>query len=381
MSRRSWSLLLLAAACAAASLLPAAPATAQGGGPLTFGQPIEAVLPPGATHAYTFRSAGEDRISARMTAADPALDPVLVLFDPAGALIAFSDDVAPGQRDAALIDVPLTAPGVYTLAARSYGNRGGGAYTLEASSRRAEAVAASAPIAIGQTAAGEILAAGQVDRWLFEGAAGQVVSIAMDAAPGSALDPLVELLRADGSLLAYSDDDGGGRNSLISGYTLPAGGPYVIAARAWGHASLGAYTLRLVEGTLEPAPVSAGTPTPSPAPPEDLPPVSQTGRIAPGETVSGVLPAGTMHVWTLATGRPLRIDVLLGGIDGTLDTLLEVVGPDGALLARDDDSGGGVSSRVTLTLPAAGTYSLRVRAYLAAGEGAYRLSVRQAEGP
>lgn len=359
---------------------PVRPVQAQGG-PLTFGQPIEAILPPGAIHTYTFRSEGQDRVSATMTTVDPALDPVLVLYDPAGTLIAFSDDMAPGQRDAALVDVPLTVPGVYTLVARSYGRRGGGAYTLEVSSRRAGMLAESTPIAIGEAATGEIRAAGQVDRWLFEGIAGQIISIALDAAPGSDLDPLLELLAADGSLLATSDDEGGGRNSLISSFALPSDGPYVIAARAWGHASTGPYTLHLREGARAPAPVPAMPSPMSSLLPEALPPVSQTGTIAPGEVVSGLLPAGTMHLWTLTVNRPLQLDVRLEGIDGALDTLLEVIGPDGVLLARDDDGGGGVSSRLpALRLPAAGTYTLRVRAYLAAGQGAYRLSVSQPGG-
>ncbi len=356
------------------------PVQAQGGSPLTFGQPVEAVLSPGAAHTYTFRSAGTDRISAQMTAHDPALDPVLVLYDPLGALIAFNDDVAPGRRDAALHDVPLTTPGLYTLIARSYGLRGGGAYTLEASSRREEALATSTPITIGETVTGEIRATGQIDRWRFTGANGQVISIALEAAPGSALDPLLELQGADGTPLASSDDEGGGRNSLIHGFVLPADGPYLIAVRAWGHASLGSYVLHLVEGTLAPVPTVAAPPTPAP-PPETPPPISQRGAIAPGETVSGVLPAGTMHLWSLAVDGPLPIDIRLEGVDGTLDTLLEVIGPDGTLLARDDDGGGGVSSRAILTLPAPGTYTLHVRAYLAAGQSAYRLSVRRADGP
>lgn len=357
--------------------IPVGPVQAQGG-PVTFGQPIEAILPPGAIHTYTFRSEGQDRVNAAMTTTDPALDPVLVLYDPAGMLIAFSDDVAPGQRDAALVDVPLTVPGVYTLVARSYGRRGGGAYTLEVSSRRAGMLAESMPIAIGETATGEIRALGQVDRWLFEGVAGQVISIGLDAAPDSDLDPLLELLATDGSLLATSDDEGGGRNSLISGFVLPSAGPYVIVVRAWGHASTGLYTLHLMEGARAPAPLPAvSSPTSSPMS-ELLPPVSQIGTIAPGEVVNGLLPAGTMHLWMLTVDSPLQLEVRLEGIDGALDTLLDVIGPDGVLLARDDDGGRGGGSRLpALRLPAAGTYTLRVRAYLAAGQGAYRLSVSQ----
>lgn len=238
----------LAAGLLLLALMPGA-ALAQGG-ELPFDAPVQARLAPGRTHTYTFRSEGEDLVTIRM--AGDGLDPVLVLYDPAGALLAFNDDVVPGQPEAALTDVRLTLPGVYTLVARTYGNRGAGEYTLEAQSRRSATLDGSAPLAIGETVQAELFAAGQVDRWVFEGQAGQVISVRMDAARGSALDPLLELLAADGSALAHSDDDGGGQNSLISAFTLPADGLYVIVARAWGHMSLGEYELTLAEGALEP---------------------------------------------------------------------------------------------------------------------------------
>ncbi|GAB4572287.1 MAG: hypothetical protein Kow0077_11300 [Anaerolineae bacterium] len=225
---------------------------AQGGGELRFGQPIDAALPVGAAHAYTFRSEGQDALTVRMTARTDGLDPVLVLFGPQGELLAFNDDATPGQRDAALENVPLLSEGVYTLVARSYGRRSGGEYRLEATTRRTETLDGTAPLAIGETVEAELFVVGQVDRWVFEGQAGQVISARMDAARGSQLDPLLELLAADGTILTYSDDEGGDKNSLINGFTLPVDGPYVLVARAWGNLSSGEYTLQLAEGVLAP---------------------------------------------------------------------------------------------------------------------------------
>ncbi|MBN2471640.1 MAG: PPC domain-containing protein [Anaerolineae bacterium] len=229
-------------------LLPLSAAQAQGG-ELPFDAPVEARLAAGQTHTYTFRSEGNDLVTIRM--AGEELDPVLVLYDPAGTLLALNDDAVPGQPEAALTDIPLALPGVYTLVARTYGNRGAGDYTLEAASRRSATLDGSAPLTIGEAVEAELFVAGQVDRWAFEGQAGQVISARMDAARGASLDPLLELLAADGSALTYSDDDGGGVNSLISGFTLPADGTYVLVARAWGHMSVGEYTLELIEGALE----------------------------------------------------------------------------------------------------------------------------------
>jgi hypothetical protein len=239
---------------------------AQGGGMLRFDAPIEARLAEGETQSYTFRSEGDETFSVEMHAEDdsPHLDPVLALYGPDGLLVDFNDD-RPGSgyrsRDAALVDTPLTEAGVYTLVARSYGKRGAGAYTLTATREPLLSLDGSAPIALGEHVQAEIFAAGQVDRWTFEGQAGQVIRISMRHLAGSQLDPLLELIGPDGETLVTSDDEGGDVDSLIDAFELPLDGPYVIVARGWGNLSVGVYELALeaVDGSGD----APDTPAPS----------------------------------------------------------------------------------------------------------------------
>ncbi len=380
MHKRPLTVLLLLALLT--TVFPVANAAhAQGGGDLIFGEPIEATLSEGATDEYIFQSPGQETLSATMTTTAPGLDPVLELYGPDGALIAFSDDTQPGVLDAALVNAPLQTEGTYTLVARSFGNRGSGSYTLTATRLTVfTPVEEVLEIAIGDVVSGEIAVAGEVDRYTFQGAQGQVVSIALDRTDDSApLDPLVELFGPDGTSLAASDDDGGNLNSLISGFTLPVDGVYTIAARSWGNQYTGPYMLSLTEGAAAPPPAAPlGVP-----PQQGLPSVGREGELTLGTPVIGLLAEGTMDVWTFQgeSGTVASVSLMaIGGVLNALDPTVELVGPDGASLAYDDDSGGDLNSLITAArLPADGVYTVRVRAYSDRSSGMYTLLVQAVE--
>lgn len=62
---------------------------------------------------------------------------------------------------------------------------------------------------------------------------------------------------------------------------------------------------------------------------------------------------------------------------GSLDTYIYILSPSGAVLASDDDSGGGTNSRIPasgfLTLPTTGTYTIEVTSYQQGVTGNYQL--------
>ncbi len=353
-------------------LLPVLPVLAQGGlgtpqGELAFSRPIAAMLAAGESHTYTFRGHGNESVSISMEAANPMLDPVLELYGPGHVLLAFSDDMAIGEPGARIAGVVLAGDGEYTVVARSFGNTGSGAYALFATRAVVTGGAGGGEpgmaISLGETVTEAIDPVGQVDRWMFTGSTGQVVSIALNHTPGSYLDPLLELLGPSGNVLATSDDEGGDLNSLISGYALPADGVYTILARSWGNSSTGGYTLTLSEGVV--SAVGGGQVT-----------VGNTGNIEPGQTVEAVLTPGTFDDWTFVAEVGQVFSVALYAEADSFDTTLRLLDADNFEIEYNDDGGPGLNSMVRgWTVPADGAYTIRVGSYSGSSGGAYALAV------
>ncbi len=108
----------------------AADPTAPGGVPLVrAGQSIESTLPDGEQHRYTLEGMGGMPLVIDLVALEGALDPYLELYGPEGEFLLENDDMDYGQMDARL-EIRLPSTGTYTLIARSFGDRRGGAYRL-----------------------------------------------------------------------------------------------------------------------------------------------------------------------------------------------------------------------------------------------------------
>ncbi len=88
---------------------------------------------------------------------------------------------------------------------------------------------------------------------------------------------------------------------------------------------------------------------------------------------NNTLPDGQyVEVYYLAGTKGDRVDLTLES--DAFDPVLTLDGPDDQRVALDDDSGGGRTAQLSLTLPETGDYSIGVTSYLPA-VGAYRLSV------
>ncbi len=103
------------------------------------------------------------------------------------------------------------------------------------------------PVVSGQPVTGSITADNKFDLYVFEGQAGDVVSISMIATAGR-LDTALFLMDQNGFQLAENDDAvvGESTDSLISEFTLPQDGQYIIIATHFGMrygGTTGAYSL------------------------------------------------------------------------------------------------------------------------------------------
>ena len=79
---------------------------------------------------------------------------------------------------------------------------------------------------------------------------------------------------------------------------------------------------------------------------------------------------GDVYMFTGAAGQTVTITMSAG-----FDTFLNLIGPDGSVVASDDDSGGGTNSRIALRLATAGAYRIEATAFSASDLGAYTLTV------
>src|SRR5581483_2471272 len=191
-------------------------------------------------------------------------------------------------------------------------------------------VIGSCALSLGETVTGSIVTGGQAEEFTFEGTAGERVSITLDGIGG--WDTLLELIAPDGRREDIDDDGGPDLNSWLSRH-LSQSGTYTVVARPLNSdGCTGDYVVLGWEG-----PPGSGPNNPSAA----------LGTTAQYTFRGGLREFGERQSWQFdgEAGNELIL-YTTRNLGGRLDPFIELLGPDGALLARDDDSGGGLNSFV-----------------------------------
>lgn len=367
-TRNALALALLAALAAGA-------ASAQT--PIRAGQAVDGSLSADSPRAddgtpyvlYTFRGRAGDRIRVDMESSD---------FD---AYLAVGTVAAPGCPGDCRTDddggegfnsrliYTLPASGQVQIRANSVGADATGAFTLRVTELPPQARPTVRPVRLNQAATGNLddnTATDDNDRpyalYSFEGRADQPVVIRLDSTD---FDPLVEFgrMQGDSFVSEASDDDGGsGLNARLS-TRLGASGNATIKVTSPSSSPRGAYTL-LVSDPPRPQPITVA-------------------EVSVGESVRGRLDDSDpfdaeeirFDVYRIKGNPGQRVVARMESQD--LDPLLKWGTFDGERFsedARDDDSGGGNSALLTVTLDADGEGRLVATSY-GGGEGAYTLSV------
>jgi hypothetical protein len=231
---------------------------------------------------------------------------------------------------------------------------------------------AQGQIAIGQAMSSQLTAASPVNSdgkryalWTFMGTGGQYVQIDMQS---SDLDSYLILQDQNGTQLQFNDDGGGGLNARIN-YTLPYSGVYRIMAMSFRTSGVifGNYTLSVS---------SAGMVT--------QPTAVTAAQIAIGQSLMSQLTAASpvnnenrrYALWTFSgtAGQAVQIDMVSTELDSYL-ILLDQMGNE---LQRNDDGGGGLNSRINISLPYTGAYRIMAMSYRTSGVmfGTYTLSLQ-----
>jgi DNA-binding beta-propeller fold protein YncE len=166
--------------------------------------------------------------SAVDTSRTDMLDVALRLFAPDGGEAAYSDgqdgqDLF-GFYDAQIRAFTINTAGVYTVRVERVD--GDGVYGLGITVDQGFELSAE----LATTLRGMLLDSLPVQRWVFQGKAGQVVTITMQTESGT-LDPLLRLFDSGGMLLAENDDAADaalGKDAQLVQVRLPQDGSYIL---------------------------------------------------------------------------------------------------------------------------------------------------------
>ena len=207
---------------------------------------------------YSFEAHKGELITISMIrGAGGELDSYLILADEAFTSIQEDDDSGVEFQDALITDYLVPADGRYHIIATRYDRaRGTTSGDFRLSLDIVEDPFIDVPVdavslSYGTSVTGKISGDNEDDLYAFYGRNGEVVSISMTRVDGN-LDAYLELLNAAQEVAARNDDSGGGQNSLIDNFSLPATGMYYIRARRYDGTdgnpdTAGSYVLVLAE--------------------------------------------------------------------------------------------------------------------------------------
>ncbi len=187
-----------------------------------------------------------------------------------------------------------------------------------------------------------------------------------------AFDPYL-YVRGPGTLSQDNDDDGSGSYNSRLAITFPENGTAQVYVTSFSRNATGAYNLRL-ERTGEATPNVAGNTTPGQVTP--IAAQALSGELAQGDAT---LPSGEfIDTYPLQGVAGQQVEISLAS--QAFDTYVALSGPGGFSQYNDDDTTNNTrNSRLVVTLPANGEYTIHATSYAAGETGAYQLNIGPAQ--
>jgi len=313
--------------------------------PITVGQTIQGTLDAPAGNRYGFSASQGDTVT--ITLQSEAFDTYLELFDTAGTRLEYNDDA--GSTHASQITYTFVEDGDYMIVARTY-NTGTGDYTLTLEQAETSVLPGTpgGTLEYGQSISGS-LSDTDGERYTFVGTSGVLVIISLESAD---FDTYLTLLDPSNMLLMTNDDGGEGSNSQIA-IELPESGAYTIVVGSYNSsATSGSFDLSL----------------------ELAQPPDSYELSYGGEPITAMLMDPTGDEWTFSGTAGEMVDIVV--LAETFTSMIDLIGPDGALVASNITASHFSGSELVTTLPATGTYTVVVSDYAAYQNGMYTISVQ-----
>ena len=341
-------------------------------GSLALGQTVNGTLSPtgcrlnDGSYASPYSFSLSAATTVRLDLRSSAFDANLILADAAGNVLARDDDGAGGTDARIVRSLPA---GQYVAWVTTYAAGASGAFQLTlATSNSTTTCSSAATITLGETANGTLATSdcqmsggAYADAYSFTIPAGTSRNVQLDMS-STAFDSYVILTKADGSIVAEDDNDGGSGNARVRVALAP--GQYVIYATSYSPQATGAYQLMLTasgSGATEPC--------------------TQSLPLALGQNVSGVLASTDCRmsdgsfadVYAVDIAQPVSVQIDLKST--AFDPFLILTDAGGRQLAMDDDGGSEGSNARIRTKLAAGRYYIYANSFGVTGRGSYTLSL------
>ncbi|WP_420629074.1 pre-peptidase C-terminal domain-containing protein [Candidatus Leptofilum sp.] len=299
---------------------------------LSIGTPIVSTTQ--AQQVWAFNGDVGDIFSISMNTTTDTLDPFLIIFDADGNFVDFNDN--DGESFNSLVPtLILTSAEQYIILATRI-DMSFGSYELEVT----QGLPKNAFLGSTNSAHTD-----DTQLWVFEGQAGDFVTIAMNAVD-EALDPYLTLLDSNSNWLIEDDDSGGNLNALIISFPLVETGQYYIQTTGLS-GSVGGYELTITRG--KPSEISLNT--------------------------SEIANMEESQVWIFKAQAGDFVTIRMNEVDIGLDPYLTLLDSNNNLLMEDDDGGSNLNALIEdFPISESGQYYIRATG-LGGSEGEYELTI------
>ena len=328
-------------------------------------------------HIYTFDGQSGMLVNVELMRLTGTIEPLVTLYTPAGERIAMDAFSGPA-RTARLRNVRLPVDGLYSIHASGAGRAGDYQIILQdmpqiiAPDQTAAPPAQSFPTPYATPTLGPALPdarlqdhqpllsniprPGDFQRFTFETAASETISIGVMPSATSSLRPMFEVFGPEGVLIANvrtsSSNAGGG--AFAAGIPIPEAGVYTIIVTS-EDSSTGGFRIGYGRGTTY----------------EDV----YKGQPSSDIRIGGQLQQrGQRDIYRVTLNQGDIITVVASPDQVNLDPVVEIADENGQLLYSDSNSGGDRAAVIRLAqIERSGVYQLRVRDAAATGVGTYTL--------